>query len=159
MLKVFETAEESFRLVDARGKDVGWIRGSALGFGGLQTEKEAIAAAVAGSSALASYLQRSFGASAMPSDPGAPLRVVHDGAYDWISRGSQPLARLFRPGTARNGDGHDGSYRVEFVLPSYARAAAAIGAAQQVHRAIDGRAEPTGHVASSPARETPLQTR
>ena len=36
MLKVFEIAEESFQLVDGRGKEVGWIRGSALGFSGLQ---------------------------------------------------------------------------------------------------------------------------
>lgn len=159
MLKVFEIAEESFQLVDGRGKEVGWIRGSALGFSGLLTEKEAIAAAVAGSSALGTFLQRSFGAPATPPDPGAPLRVVHDGAYDWVSRGSHPLARLYRPGTARNGDGHDGSYRVEFVLPSYARAAAAIGAAQQVHRAIESRAEPTGQTAASSARATPLQAR
>lgn len=159
MLKVFETGEESFQLIDARGKDVGWIRGSALGFGGFPTEPEAISAAVAGGSALSTYLQRSFGASTMPSDSGAPLRLVHDGAYDWISRGSHPLARLFRPGVWRNGDGHDGSYRVEFVLPSYARAGSAISAAQQVHRAIEDRAGLGGQPGDSSTRETPLETR
>ena len=136
MLEVFEIAEDSYRLVDGRGRDVGWIRGSALGFGGFRGEADAMSAAAAGHRALASHLRRSFGASMLASDPGAPLRVVHDGAYDWISRGAQPLARLFRPGEARRADAHDGSYRIEFVVPSYVRAGALIAAAQQLHRAI-----------------------
>ena len=152
MLEVFEIAEDSYRLVDGRGRDVGWIRGSALGFGGFRGEADALSAAAAGHRALAAHLRRSFGASMLASDPGAPLRVVHDGAYDWISRGAQPLARLFRPGEARRADGHDGSYLIEFVVPSYVRAGALIAAAQQLHRAIGAPASPAGASAASGER-------
>src|SRR5687768_15968922 len=69
MLQVFETAETSFRLSDGQGRDVGWIRGTAFGFGGFATEKDAIAAVVAGSHALSAYLARTFGQLATPADP------------------------------------------------------------------------------------------
>ncbi|HEX6060091.1 MAG TPA: hypothetical protein VFZ11_13855 [Gemmatimonadaceae bacterium] len=152
MLEVFEIAEDSYRLLDGRGRDVGWIRGGALGFGGFRTEADALTAAAVGHQALAAHLRRSFGAPMLSSDPGAPLRVVHDGADDWISRGAQPLARLFRPGEARRADGHDATYRVEFVVPSYVRAGALIAAAQQLHRAIQAPASPTNAGAASGER-------
>jgi hypothetical protein len=137
MLQVFETAEASFRLSDGQGRDVGWIRGTAFGFGGFATEEDAVAAAVAGSDALSAYLERSFGQPATPADPGAPVTLVHDGAYEWVSRGMRPLARLHRPDPARAAiDRREPSWRIEFVLPSYVRAGATIGAAQLVYREV-----------------------
>jgi hypothetical protein len=137
MLQVFETAEASFRLSDGQGRDVGWIRGTAFGFGGFATEEEAIEAALVGSGALSAYLERSFGQPAATTVPGAPVSLVHDGAWEWVSRGMRPLARLHRPDPARALiDPRERSYRIEFVLPSYVRAGATIGAAQLVHREI-----------------------
>ena len=156
MLKVYETTDDGFDLLDALGERVGTIRGSALCFGGLTSEGDAIAAAIDGSRALATYLQRSFGASGEPPDEAAPIRLVHDGAYEWVARGTRPLARLLRPRTGRGADGPRDDWRVEFVLPSYVRAGALIGAAQQLHRAIASRAEPcdepVGSAAEAPAR-------
>jgi hypothetical protein len=141
MLQVFETDDASFRLSDGEGREVGWIRGTAFGFGGFADEEDAIDAAIVGARTLGDYLRRSFGGSDAQGDSGAPVGLVHDGAYEWVSRGMRPLARLYRPDPARaSADARDRSYRIEFVLPSYARAGAAIGAAQIVHRAIRGRA-------------------
>jgi hypothetical protein len=157
MLQIIEIAEGSFQLLDGEGRDVGWIRGTAFGFRGFDTVEDAAAAAVAGSRALATYLQRTFGASTMPSDPGAPLRLVHDGAYEWISRAQYPLARLRRPVAGRQAGAEDGrNFGLEFVLPSYVRAGAAISAAQRVHRAIDERDDGRAVVAPATVRESPV---
>jgi hypothetical protein len=95
---------------------------------------------------------------------------VHDGALEWISDGTTPIARLGRPPAA---DGC-GSYSIEFVLPSSATEAAAIQAAQRTFVALerwrsaaaersrteDPRAmvipQSIGESARQPARRTPL---
>jgi hypothetical protein len=87
MLSVFETGEASFRLSNRHDEDVGWIRGAALGFDGFATEADALAAAVAGSSALADYLERLTGSAGVGARATGSARgrvhVVHDGAYEW----------------------------------------------------------------------------
>jgi hypothetical protein len=44
------------------------------------------------------------------------LRLVHDGAYEWISDGEKPLARLIR---AAFDAAIDKPRSIEFVFPSY----------------------------------------
>ena len=157
MLSVFETGEASFRLSDRHDEDVGWIRGGTLGFDGFDTEADAISAAVAGSEALRSHLERINGALDVVAAPTGRTRVVHDGAYEWVSRGTVPLARLYRPGrdgTVPKRRGH----AVEFVLPSYVKAGSVITAAQVVHHAIAGRVSRARTAERTPAAAAMLPT-
>ena len=159
MLSVFETGEASFRLSDRHDEDVGWIRGGTLGFDGFASEADAIAAAVAGSEALRRHLDRINGSVQPTPAPTGRTRVVHDGAYEWVSRGTAPLARLFRPARAGAPPKHRG-HAVEFVLPSYVKAGSVITAAQVVHHAIATRATSARAVeraAAMPAA-TPIPT-
>ena len=149
MLNVFETGEASFRLSDRHDADVGWVRDGAMGFGGFATEADAIEAALAGSEALRAHLDRLTGAIRAGAGPKGRVRLVHDGAFEWVARGTVPLARLLRPAA----DGapprrHD--FAVEFVLPSYVRAGAVIGAAQVAHHAIASRRGTTLGAAAAP---------
>lgn len=139
MLNIFETGEASFRLSNSRDENVGWIRGAALGFDGFGTEEAAIAAAVAGSDALTAYVDRIVGSSNARESKGGRLKVTHDGAYEWVTRGATPLARLYRPERDHTQRDRRRTFAVEFVVPSYVKAGALISASQVVHHAI-GRA-------------------
>lgn len=153
MLNVFETGEASFRLSDRHDADVGWVRDGAMGFGGFATEADATEAALAGSEALRVYLDRLSGTIKPEVGPKGRVRLVRDGAFEWVARGSVPLARLFRP-VADGAPPRRQDFAVEFVLPSYVRAGAVIGAAQVVHHAIANRRGTTlvEHGAAKPAR-------
>ncbi|HEX6630047.1 MAG TPA: hypothetical protein VF048_03110 [Gemmatimonadaceae bacterium] len=135
MLSIFDTGDSSFRLANQRDEDVGWIRASAIGFDGFATEPEALAAAVAGSEALAGYIERLTG-SAREARSDGRVRLVHDGAYEWVTRGLEPLARLYRPERDHPEHRRRRTFGVEFVLPSYVKPGAAISAAQVVFKAI-----------------------
>ena len=161
MLSIFDTGDSSFRLANQRDEDVGWIRASAIGFDGFATEPEALAAAVAGSEALAGYIERLTG-STRESRPDGRVRLVHDGAYEWVTRGVEPLARLYRPERDHPEHRRRRTFGVEFVLPSYVKPGAAISAAQVVYKAIGERpvaadapaaAAPAARAARGAARE------
>ncbi|HEU4629992.1 MAG TPA: hypothetical protein VFS08_09595 [Gemmatimonadaceae bacterium] len=140
MLSIFETGEASYRLANQRDEDVGWIRGSALGFDGFATEREALDAAVAGSEALTGYIERLTGASLRSDDrPDGRVRLAHDGAYEWVTRGVEPLARLYRPERDHPQPRRRRTFGVEFVLPSYVKPGAAVSASQVVYHAIAAR--------------------
>ena len=136
MLSIFDAGDESFRLVDRHDQDVGWIRGSALGFDGFAAEADAVAAAVAGSAALFAYLERLTGASLAAPPASGRVRLTHDGAYEWVTRGKALLARLYRPELDHPVRRRRRTFGVEFVLPSYVKSGAAISASQVVHNAI-----------------------
>jgi hypothetical protein len=128
-LRILGAGERAYRLLDDHDREVGRIRGHAIRFGGFTTEREAMAAAAVGGRALATTL--AIGpqpAGRVPTD----LRLVHDGAYEWIASGSAPLARLHRPRT----DATAGSFAIEYVLPQRTSDGTAISAAQVVHRAL-----------------------
>ena len=143
MLSVFETGDDSFRLSNAKDEEVGWIRGRTLGMSGLAGEQAAIAAAVAGGEALAGWLERQSGISEESVESAARVKVVSvpgtvevdDDASvkpadeDWVVRGKQRIARLYA-------NQSDGSYAVEFLLPSYVRSGTVISAAQVVYNAV-----------------------
>ena len=90
MLSIFDTGDSSFRLANQRDEDVGWIRASAIGFDGFATEPEALAAAVAGSEALAGYIERLTG-SARESRPGGRVRLRRQCGPAWLSAGYQRM--------------------------------------------------------------------
>jgi hypothetical protein len=136
MLSVFDTGDASFRLSNRHDEDVGWIRGSAIGFDGFPTEEEAFDAAITGSDALMAYLEKLTGSSQLRERGEGPARVVHDGAYEWVTRGTVPLARLYRPERDRAMRDRRRTFGVEFVLPSYVKPGAAISASQVVYKAI-----------------------
>ena len=159
MIRVLTDGEQRHRLEDAEGRLIGWIRRRTVGFRGFTSEHDAMSAAVVGWRALESVLRREY--SGWPRfDPVLDeLRLVHDGAHEWISDGRIPLVRLVRP-PADAGPG--APLAIEFVLPSYATEGVAIAAAQAVARALQHHAQrraaapafaghPPPHLAVQPA--------
>jgi hypothetical protein len=134
MFKVFiDGNDDRLRLEDLEGRDIGWIRGHTIGFGGLPTEKIAIQAVPEAWMALETTLQRGYPGRAPRPVKKSNIDVVHDGAYEWVADGFRPLARLLRPHTGRN---YEASYALEFIVPSYATQHVTIAAAQSVWEAL-----------------------
>lgn len=147
MIRFLGDGDGKYRLVNAGDEEVGWIRGRVIGFRGFDSEEHAVAAAVVGAEALGAFLERQTGRRHLP-EPAEPLRLVHDGAHEWISDGRVPVARLSRPPTSAAGGDASGSFAIEFVLPMAATEATAIHAAGRVHAAIR-------HAATAPAGGVP----
>jgi hypothetical protein len=125
--------EDRLRLEDLGGRRVGWIRGHTLGFGGLASEKAALRAAVNAWGALDKLLQRTYPRRVRRPAHESNVRLLHDGAYEWIADGFRPIARLLRPRTERNSED---SFALEFLVPSYATQHVTVAAAQSVWEAL-----------------------
>jgi hypothetical protein len=96
MFSVLADGPGRYRLEDGTGADVGWIRGRSIGFRGLRNEAEVIVAASAGWRTLQSVLHREYAAWPRQEVDWERLRFVSDGAYQWVSDGRIPLARVYR---------------------------------------------------------------
>lgn len=138
-LTIVDLGDRSYRLERPAGNTIGWMRGHAVGLLGLRGIPEALTHVPALRRVLDRMLAEHYPDRYRPIRDVQDLRVVHDGAYEWIAAGNAPLARLHRPRPDRPGD----SLSVEFVLPSYAdeqvtRAAASVlaHAVQEVQHAI-----------------------
>lgn len=116
MLRIVSDGENRSRLETSSGVQIGWIRGRVIGFCGFASEADAMRGAVAASRALEELLRRHFPGRVRRDPDAAELRIVHDGAYDWISDGLIPIARLVR---VRWAAPHDAQLGIELVLPSY----------------------------------------
>ncbi len=133
MITILADGDYGHRLEDADGRNVGSIRNRTIRLGGLASEEEAMAATVDVWRVLDASLARQF--------PGWPrhqlatdrIRLVHDGAYEWISDG-KPLARLVRP---RGDETIDTPFAIEFVLPSYSSDGVLISSAQLMAKALE----------------------
>ena len=131
MIRILADGESRHRLETDAGRHVGWIRRRAIGLRGFATEGAALRAAPRAWRSLELVLKREY--------PGWPrfdpafdrLRLVHDGAYEWISDGLTPIARLHRPR-----EGADASFGIEFVLPSFSTEGVAIAAALLMARTV-----------------------
>ena len=132
MLAVLAHGDDSYRLVDGSGHDVGWVKSKTIGFGGFMSEEAAHAAAVDGGRALARCLKQEFGVSHLEISERPRTRTVRDGDARWIADGRVRIARLRR---AENDDG-DEEFAIEFELPRYANHAVAINAALIVYGAL-----------------------
>lgn len=132
MVRALADGEDRHRLEDADGRDIGWIVRRAIGFRGFATQQDAVDAAFASWQALEGALNREYAGRPKREVSPDALRVVHDGASEWVSDGLLPLARLQRP----NGDTPDSSFAIELQLPSYATEGVTIAAAQVLARAI-----------------------
>ena len=134
MFKVFiDGNDDRLRLEDLAGRNVGWIRGHTIGFGGLPSEEIALRAVPEAWKALEITLERVYRGRAPRPVKESNIDVVHDGAYEWVADGFRPLARLMRPHTGRNSEA---SYALEFMVPSYATQHVTIAAAQAVWEAL-----------------------
>lgn len=126
MLHVMPDGERRYRLIDDGGREVGWIRGRAVRFFGFTSEQEVMTAAANAWRALQTVLARAVARAANRVVP-RQLRLVHDGAYEWISDGTIPIARLFRPRPLQ-----ESSFAIELVVPSYADETVAVSAAHAI---------------------------
>jgi hypothetical protein len=151
MVTVFAHGEDAFRLANAAGHDVGWVRPKVIGFGGFATEDRARAAALDGARVLASCLKREFGVAHLELSDRPRVRIVRDGANEWVVDGKVRVARLLR---VERGRGRGEEFAIEFLLPPYATDAVAINAAQVVYGVLS--ADPTGTLDEAAApKESP----
>jgi hypothetical protein len=97
---------------------------------------------VAAWQALKSVLRRQYAGWPAYEPALDQLRLVHDGAYEWISDGMSPLARVLRPPADR---AVAAGLAIEFVLPSYASEGVAVAAAQLMSQRL------RDHVRRAPA--------
>ena len=134
MLDIIRDGENRYRLLDHDGVEVGWIRGRAVRFLGFTSKDEVMRAAVAAWRALRRVLMpAAAGPRARPNPDLDELRLVHDGAYEWISDGRIPIARLFR---MRAEDGTPGFYAIELLVPSHVEMEMAVTAAHAIADAL-----------------------
>src|SRR4029078_1119128 len=134
MLRIIQDGENRFRLESASGQDIGWIRGRSLGFRGLPTEPAAIDASVDAARAVDGTLMRKFPGREPQEIRASRVRLVHDGAYEWVADGDPPLARILRPAGELFPEEFFG---IELRLPSYATRHVGIACAYAVRRAIE----------------------
>jgi len=131
MIRILADGENRHRLETNDGRHVGWIHRRVVGLRGFFSESEAIGAATRAWHALEAVLCREYAGWPRFTPAFDRLRLVHDGAYEWISDGLTPIARLHRPRRER-----EMSFGIEFVLPSFASEGVAVAAALLMARAV-----------------------
>ena len=87
MIRVLAVSDDRHRLEDESGPDIGWIRGRAIGLRGLDDETHAVAAVRALWPVVVAALRRHYFGYPEHDVGRAALRLVHDGAYEWVSDG------------------------------------------------------------------------
>ena len=151
--------DRKYRLETAASRLIGWIHGHAIGLSGLRDDAEALKWVPALRRVLDDALRRQYPGRYRPVGDLADLRLVHDGAYEWIAAGDIPIGRLHRPSSGRS----DGCLAVEFVLPSYATEAVTMACAEILATMLydgilarslecEGGKAPSRRVASGPER-------
>lgn len=133
MFKIIDEGDNKFRLESATGVDVGWIRGHTIGFRGLPTETAVIEAAADSSQALELSLAREFLGRPVHDIDTSDIRLVHDGAYEWVADGDRPLARILRP---TSGPFSEEAFGIELLVPTYASHHVIIACAHAVWRVL-----------------------
>ena len=128
MLKILDQGDDKHDVEDSSGTKIGWISGRSVGFRGFVTETDARQGAVAAWRALDLVLRQHCAGGPRHEPALDRLRTVQDGAYEWFSDGTAPIARLLRPRRRA----YDGSFGVELVLPSSATEGVAIAAARSM---------------------------
>jgi hypothetical protein len=143
MIAIIKDGENRYRIVDGKGAELGWIRGRALRFDGFRTDDAVMDAALRAWRALQSALRHEEVQARRHAPRLGRLRLVHDGAYEWISDGQIPVARLFRPPADA---GPEATFAIELLLPSYASEALVMTAAREIAEAVRQHAAVTAHV-------------
>lgn len=119
------------RLVDHENREIAWVHGRAMRFHGLTSEEQAVDAARAAWQVLQSALSSVQG-GVRHTPRLHRLHFVHDGAYEWISDGHFPVARLYRPDDRSAA----GNYAIELLVPAYAPESLALDAARAIASVI-----------------------
>lgn len=146
MLKIVNNGDHKYDVEDSSGTKIGWISGRSIGFRGFVTEADAREAAVAARWAVDRVLSRHCAEWPRYEVALDRIRTVHDGAYEWFSDGTTPIARLLRPQRRA----YDRSFGIELVLPSSGHGVA-IAAARSIASATAPYRE---EFASSPRTDT-----
>ena len=141
MVRALADGEDRHRLEDADGRDIGWIVRGAIGFQGFATETHAMQAALDSWRALEASLNREYAGRPKREVLSERLRIVRDGAKEWISDGRIRLAGLHR---LPDGPGGEVVFAIELHLPSYATEGVAVAAAQVLARAVRHHLHDTG---------------
>jgi hypothetical protein len=128
-LKLVSEGDGKYRLENQWGEMVAWTRGHVVGLDGFFSMAEAMAAVPILVQAVDDVLEKGCPRRRLPDVDYDMMRLVHDGAYEWIAVGAVPLARLHRPGGRAP---HNDSFALEFVLPSYATEATAIAVVRTI---------------------------
>jgi hypothetical protein len=147
MLRVLAENEQLYRLEDADGTMIGWIRESTIGFRGRDDERRALMGAAAAWRSLEAVLHRAYAGWPRYEPAIGQLHVLHDGQQEWIADATRRLARLLRFNDAPPGAK---ALALEFDLPSYVPLGTIVSAAESMSRAL-AEAWPT---ASRPASAT-----
>ena len=132
MMKILADGDNGHRMENADGRTIATIRNRTVRLHGLGSEEEAISVVVALWHVLDAVLHREFPGWTRHEPVIDDLHLVNDGAYEWITDGRKPLARL-----SRERRGRATPFAIEYVLPSYASEGVAISAAQLMARALD----------------------
>ena len=132
MFNVMAMGDGSHRIEGPDDATVGWIRGRAIRFVGPDTVDAAMDVALPAHRALEAVLRRQYPGWPHYEPAADRLRLMHDGAYEWISDGTAPIARVVRP----RGGGVADTLGLEFALPSYASEGVAVSAALALARVL-----------------------
>jgi hypothetical protein len=190
MLQILAQGDDVFRLVERGGQPVGWVRGTTIRVGAFATEREALQAAVRGSGVVDEYLRggpHRSAASDEGSRTGVPrdIRLIHDGAYEWIVAARHPIARLIRPRVPRRVErvpdaappareagarvpapgATERDFALEFVVPASVPPATRVTLAGVLHGALAGGAAvgagdaPAGPPSATPGVDVPCPPR
>jgi hypothetical protein len=135
MITVVGDGQDGHRIEAVDGTQLGTIRNGAVRLGAFRSERELLSAALPLWSALDAALARQY-AGWRRYTPTAPLRLVHDGASEWVSDGRRPLARVVRPAPSAGSR----ALALEVVLPSYATDGVLISVATALVRALERHA-------------------
>ncbi len=128
MWNIQSDASGRHRLIGHDDREIAWVHGRAVRFHGIATEQQAIEAAKTAWRVLQSALSVSDG-DARFTPRLHRLRFVHDGAYEWISDGRLPVARLYRPD---DGNSSSAGFAIELLVPAYAPEGLALDAARAI---------------------------
>jgi hypothetical protein len=131
MFRVLGDNEGRHRIESDDGAAIGFVRGRYINISGLAGESAAIRAAVPAARALEAVLRREYAGWPRYEPRLDALRLVHDGAYEWVSDGTAPIARLVRPRSNASE-----RYGLEFVLPSFASEGFGVTAALAIAHAL-----------------------
>lgn len=124
--KLVSEGDAKYRLEDQWGEMVAWARGHLVGVNGFFSVAESMAAVPILVHAVDEVLEKEYLRRRLPDVDYDMMRLVHDGAYEWIAVGAIPLARLHRPRcTVPPND----SFAIELVLPSSATEVTVVSAA------------------------------
>jgi len=136
-LRLMSQGDGKYRLENSAGAVIGWIRGQVIGLTGFASVADAMSTVPMLSQKLDTLLAQDHARRPAIDVQYDTLRLAHDGAYEWITDGARPIARVYRPGIA--GTPTD-SVSIEFVVPGSVTEAAIIQAALAI---AEQRSEPS----------------